>query len=398
MNLASEQGHDEAVGADVVAGAVHIVLDAREAVEIGFDIAPGFAALDAQLVRQAKRRDAIDDAEIDRLGATADLRGHLVHRYIEHFRRRHGVDVVAAGKGGLELRNVTDMGQDAQFDLRIVGADQLVARLGDEGGADLAAFRRADRDILQVGFVRRQPPGRRRRQVERGMDAPGFRIGIFDQVVGIGALQLRHLAIVEHQARQGHALLGQFLQHLDVGRPLARRRLLAARQLHLVEEDLAQLLRAADIERPADQGVGLGLDGVHARAEILAERAQDVRIDADAGQFHVRQDRNHAAFQRFIDRGHAFARQARLQDMPQTQRDVGVLGGVARRLFQTDELEALGGLAGAGDLLEGDRLVTEMQFRQLVHAVAVQAAFHDIGQQHGVVERGDVDAVTVQNG
>ncbi len=195
------------------------------------------------------------------------------------------------------------------------------------------------------------------------MDALRLRIGIFDQVVGIGALQLRHLAIVEHQPRQGHALLRQIFEHLDVGRPLARRRLLAAGQLHLVEENLAQLLRAADIERPAEQSVRLLLDGVHARAEILRQGAQDLRIDADAGQFHVRQDWRHAALQRLIDRGHAFARQAGLQHMPQAQRDVGVLGCVARGGLELDELERLGRLAGARDLLERNRLVAEMLFR-----------------------------------
>ena len=47
-------------------------------------------------------------------------------------------------------RNVGHVRQDAQFDLAIVGADQDIALIGDESFADLAAFFRPHRDILQV--------------------------------------------------------------------------------------------------------------------------------------------------------------------------------------------------------------------------------------------------------
>ena len=55
-------------------------------------------------------------------------------------------------EGALQLRDVADMGQQAQLDLAVVSADQEMTRLGDEGGADLAAFLGADRNVLQVGI------------------------------------------------------------------------------------------------------------------------------------------------------------------------------------------------------------------------------------------------------
>ena len=79
--------------------------------------------------------------------------------------------------------------------------------------------------------------------------------------------------------------------------------------------------------------------------------------------------------------------------MPQAQRDVGVLGGVARRRFEVDHVEGQRLLAGPGDILEGDRLVAEPAFRQRVHAVPAGSGVDDIGEQHRVVEAGDLDAV-----
>ena len=82
-------------------------------------------------------------------------------------RRRHGVDVEAVGEGLPQLRDVGDMGEHAQLDLAVVGRDQLVPGVGDEGGADLAALLGADRDVLQVRLGRGQPPGRGRGRARR---------------------------------------------------------------------------------------------------------------------------------------------------------------------------------------------------------------------------------------
>jgi hypothetical protein len=100
-------------------------------------------------------------------------RRHALDRHAEHLRRGHGVDVEAFGEGLLQLRDVADVGQQAQLDLAVVGADQHFARLGDEGLADLAAFLGADRDVLQVGIGGGQPPGRRRRQRVGGVHPAG---------------------------------------------------------------------------------------------------------------------------------------------------------------------------------------------------------------------------------
>ena len=107
---------------------VHVVADAGEALKVRLDVVARLLAADAQLVREAERRDAVDDAEVDRLGAAAHLARHVLHRHAEHFRCRHRVNVEAFGEGLLQLRNVGDVREHAQLDLRIVGRDELHAR------------------------------------------------------------------------------------------------------------------------------------------------------------------------------------------------------------------------------------------------------------------------------
>jgi hypothetical protein len=98
------------------------------------------------------------------------------------------VNVGAVAEGLLERGDAGDMGEQAQLDLRIVGRDQFVSRLGDESLADLAAFLGADRDVLQIGIVRREPPGRGHRHAVAGMHPAGLGIDLGLQRFSVSAL------------------------------------------------------------------------------------------------------------------------------------------------------------------------------------------------------------------
>jgi hypothetical protein len=74
------------------------------------------------------------------------------------------------------------------------------------------------------------------------------------------------LAPFQHLARDRHAFGFQLFQHRLVGGILARLALLAALQAHLVEQDLAQLLGAADGEGLASQLVDLASSAAMASA------------------------------------------------------------------------------------------------------------------------------------
>ena len=212
----------------------------------------------------------------------------------------------------------------------IVGRDQLAARRGDEGAADLAPFLVAHGDVLQVGVGRRQPPGGGRSQRVGGVDALGARIDEARQRVGVGRFQLGELAPVEDARRQLVALLGEILEHARRGRPGAGRGLLAARQAHLAEQDVAELLGRAEVERRADQLLHLGLDPRHALGEFARQAREHVAVDRHAALLHPRQRQDHRPLERLVDRRHALGGEARLERAPQPQRHVGVLGGVLR--------------------------------------------------------------------
>ena len=175
-----------------------------------------------------KARDAVDDAEIDRLGLAPDHGVHALDGHAEDLARGQGVDVDAFPEGLLQRLDLGHMGGEAKLDLGVVHRKQLMAGLGDEGAADLAALLRAHRDVLQIGIVGGDAARRCRGQREGGMDPAGRGIDLRHQRVGIGALELGELAPIEDPQRQIMALGRQLLQHIGAGRIGAGLALLAA--------------------------------------------------------------------------------------------------------------------------------------------------------------------------
>ena len=124
------------------------------------------------------------------------------------------MDVEPFGEGLAQLRDVGDMGEHAQFDLAVIGADQFRALGRDEGGADAPALLGPDRYVLQIGIGRGEPPGRGRGERIGGVDAPRIWIDEGGERVCIGRAQFGELAPVEHLAGKLDALARQVLQHI----------------------------------------------------------------------------------------------------------------------------------------------------------------------------------------
>ena len=300
---AAERGQHETADARFLPRAFHVRADARVAHEIRVDIALRLARLDAELAAEPEGADAIDDAEIDRLGAAPDQPRHLRHRHAEHLARRAAVDVLPGGERLAQCGYVGHMGEQPQFDLGVVGTDQQVAGCGDEGSADASALLRSDRDVLQVGIVGGQASGCRGGHGERRVHPAGGAVDFGDQRVGVGGFQLGELAPFQDAARQFRPALGELLQDGGVRAPGAAAGAPAAGQLHLVEQDLAQHLRAAEVERPARQRVDIGFCRGHPLAEIGGQAAQLLLVHHHAGPLHVGQHGNQAAFHLLIQGG-----------------------------------------------------------------------------------------------
>ena len=107
--------------------------------------------------------------------------------------------------------------------------------------------------------------------------------------------------------------------------------------------------------------MGLGLQLGHAQAELRGQALEAVGVDADAGLFHGGEDGGHAALQRLIDGDQVFLGQPGLEDVPEPQGDVGVLGGIGGGRFQGDVFEGFLGLAGARHGLERNGVVAEVE-------------------------------------
>ena len=128
----------------------HIAAHAGKALQIILNILFRLVNAHADVLRERKGGDAVDDAEVDRLGVRAHLLRHVLHRHAEHLRGRDGVDVLAAEERPAHRLIVRDVGEQAQLDLAVIRVHEDVPALGHEHPPQLAAERRARGDILQI--------------------------------------------------------------------------------------------------------------------------------------------------------------------------------------------------------------------------------------------------------
>ena len=107
--------------------------------EIAVDELLGFCAGYAEeAFGETEGGDAVDDAEVCGFCAPALVVGNLGERYAVDFRGGDAVDVVARQEAFDHVLVGREVCDEAQFDLRIVGAHDHVAGIGDECATDFA--------------------------------------------------------------------------------------------------------------------------------------------------------------------------------------------------------------------------------------------------------------------
>src|SRR5205085_4482285 len=117
-------------------GALHVVANTGIALEIGLDVGPRFGLRNPELLGQAEGADAVDDAEIDRLGAAADHRIHALDGNAENLARRQRMNVEPGAKRLLQRLDAGHFSGEPELDLRVIYRKQGPAFLGDEGSAN----------------------------------------------------------------------------------------------------------------------------------------------------------------------------------------------------------------------------------------------------------------------
>ncbi len=130
---------------------------------------------------------------------------------------RGAVDILARKERFHHRGVATHVGHQAQFDLRIVGCQQNVARIGNESTAYLAAILGSDRDILKIGIGGGYTSGSRHGLVERRVDFSCPRIDKCRQCIDVGCQQLAQRSDLQDEI-DNRILGAQFFQNLFRGR------------------------------------------------------------------------------------------------------------------------------------------------------------------------------------
>ena len=310
--------------------------------------------------------------------------------------RRHGVNVETVRKSLAQGRRVGHMGEHAQLDLAVIGADQRLAVLGHEGLADLAALRRSHRNVLQVRFLRGEAARGGRGQYVARMHPARVGVDIGGQSVRIRTFELGELPPSKDLLRQVVALGREFLECGGIGTPGAGLGFAAAGQAHLVEQDLAELLRRADIEILACKPANLVLEACNGLRERTREARQHSAVHFDSSALHIAKDRLQRALQRLVHCGDAFGRKPGFQYGPEPQRRVRLFARIFGRAGHLDPVECDGGFAGAQHLFLGEAGMAEQRGDALGKTMVRPPCIQRVGDQSRVVDGPQRDAVARQ--
>ena len=177
------------------------------------------------------------------------------------------------------------MRHDPHLDLAVVSGHEDVETLTrDECMPDASPIRSSHWNVLQVRFRACKSARCCNGLLERGVD-PSLRINLREQPVH-RLPQLRHLTPLQQVFEQRiGGLLEQRLQRLGVS-GVPGLRALRLRQSPLVEEDLLQLFRGAEVEWLTGNVVRRGFLFLHTTTEFAVERLQHVLIDGNSPVFH----------------------------------------------------------------------------------------------------------------
>ncbi len=155
------------------------------------------------------------------------------------------MDVDAAFERVDQAGVLGEVREHPELDLRVVGGEQAPPVLGDERAPELASVGRADRDVLEVRRLARDPAGRRVGLLEGRVHTPVGR----DQrreCIGVRAAQLLDLAVAQ-QVVDDRVVVPHLLERVGIG-GRARLRLLHRDETELLEEHDSQLRRRVHVE------------------------------------------------------------------------------------------------------------------------------------------------------
>ena len=275
---------------------LHVAVHFREGIQIRFQESICLLDRNAEVLAQRERALAVHDAKVDGLGGGAQLMGDIRFRDVVDLGRGGAVNVCPGQKRLLHGFIACNVGQNAQFDLGIVGVHQRFAGGGHKVAAQAAAQLGADGNVLQIRFS-----GADASRAGFGLDKGGMDASVrpqgFQQALHIGGKQLGIGAVLQNIIHR-RAVGAQAFQRFGVG-GIAAGRFFAGRQAQLVKQGFAQLLGAVQIELVPDLSINVLQNAVQLGAQAIAELADALGVHRKADALHVGQ---HAG-QRQLHRG-----------------------------------------------------------------------------------------------
>ncbi len=176
---------------------------------------------------------------------------------------------------------------------------------------------------------------------------------------------------------------------VGVGR-VAGLRPLGLRHPQLVEEDLLQLLGAAEVDVVAPDGlVGVELGLAHLRGEVGLERGEGVLVDGDAGALHLGEDVDERQLEVAEQLGAAGLLDLLGEHHGQLEHRPGPHHGVAGRgvvtLLDVEGQRALAPLVRGG-VGVGGQLAPEVAHDEVLEVVGALVRADEVGRQGGVAD------------
>ena len=383
IQATAKHGFNKAFGFGAELGLVHVLLHAGVALKITVNVSRSRLGFNLQIARQTKTAHAVNQPEVDDLGIAALLTADLAHRHAKHLGSGSAVHVHAIGEC-LEQGFVTaDVGHDAQLDLRVISAGNHTARRGDKSFTDTATFRCFHRNVLQIRVVARQTARDRHGLRVMRVNTAGFWVGQLGEFVGVGSLELGKPSVLQDFGGQ-RVVFCQLFQHLFVRGRRATWRFFDHWQAQFGEENLANLLGTAQIERLARQSMGIGLQLQDAHAQFTTLFGKDRPVNQHAVALDAVQAFAAVDFE-LIDKAQlVMGCQLRPQHLVHAQGLVGVFTGVSRRLVNVHLVELDLVRALAAQIFKRGAAALQVpvgKARQPVRLVD----FQHVALQHGVV-------------
>ena len=310
---------------------LHVTFNAGIGREVLIHIIVRLFAGNSEVFRECEAGDSVDDAEVDRFCAAAHLRSDRIRLNTEDLRRRDGVDVESAPEGVAHDFIAGDVGEEAQFNLGVIGVDQHIPRFRNEHAADFRSEFRADRDVLKIRLGGTEPSGCGRHHVEGGVDAPvGGDFG--KEPVHIGGFEFHQLAEF-HDGGYDGVLVAQCGEYFDIG-GVSALRLFPGGEGELFKEQFAELFRGVDVELRSGKFKHLPPEFLNFPGEFYAEFLQHGAVGGNAVVFHFNKNFAERKFDRFKEMEHSGLFQFLCQRRNQCGDDRGILNGVRNGCVQ----------------------------------------------------------------